>query len=240
MKIAVLLGSGPEIDDFFSLPEELRREVVCFCTNEADGSAAKGHVQLLDLLEVPQAIGVLKRADVTKIVTIGSIKVQGIVRAALSPSARRMLARVGFAKLFNREVAEIFFEELKADFEFPSVRSVLPSLFAEAPVAAGPPADDVLQWALLQPVDREKDYELYLGEKKIKMLRVPAELSHLTNRRLYLDKLRSSHEGGVTHLFFDIDRTVVIGLKEMVRYASENHVTLQSFYESTAPSCSAR
>lgn len=235
MDTAVILGAGPEIDFFFSASAASRGKLICFSTNASEGYPTRHHpgIPILNLLEVTESINVLKAQKIERIVTIGSVRIRGAFADARTRTAMaELLSLAPFFLQGSDATRRAYFHKLTSYFEFPLVRDVLPFLFAGSEVAINPDNDALLS-TLSQPMPNRTDPDIYGKGYKAKLFRIPpGDLSNIVNRRLYPEKLIRAHrEGAVTHFFFDIDRTIVVNVPEMIEYARANRITLQSFRE---------
>lgn len=237
-KTAVVLGRGPDSELVMKRSNSLPADVVLYTTN-LSGRTPAVDGQLLPCINVYDAtdtIRMLRAADVSAVVAIGSLKITGafpfVRTSALLSNARPLL----FALIRDNtsdEIRRIVFDRIRNDFIFPHAKTVLDFLFTTSDVSINPDARALAE-SLKLCDGSQRDARLSINNSKIVVLRVPNEESSvLASRRLYPEKLKNFHEkDGITHVFFDSDRTVIIDLDVMVAYATANNITLQSFRES--------
>jgi DUF1009 family protein len=233
MKTAIVLGRGPDVDVVLATQVE-KPSFELFVTNlshyRPGERAAK--LPLIDVFDVRGAKRMLVEHDIDRIVSIGSFKLAGAYQylrsaAALQEAKPLVLAIFTHA---SDEIRRVVFERFANDFEFPSVKEVLPCLFAGEDVSVM--ADNtLLHLALSASARQRKDTPLLVAGRKTMVFRIPdGQRSSLATRRLYLAKLESIHsKQGVKHVFFDRDQTIVVNLEEMISYARQRGLTFQSF-----------
>jgi hypothetical protein len=239
MMTAAILGAGPEIDRFFDFDPSNRKDILPFSTTASDGHPQRhdSGIRVLNILDPREGVAFLHAAGVSRIVTIGSIKIKGNAYAR-NLSVIRELPGLAAARFQGKDaLRRYYFQKLSGEFEFPPVRSVLPFLFASAEVCVDPgpnsdAAEAILNAVRSMDVPAATDAELPVLGCVVKIFRVPKDNArNLINRRLYLDKVKEAHGRGVKHFYFDIDRTIVVGLSDIISYAKEHAITLRSFKE---------
>jgi hypothetical protein len=192
---------------------------------------------LINPIGLGKATAAYREEGILNIVTVGSLKPR-------SPYARRWLREGGSGLELASALTHAFgtdsSDKLRSyvqrrfgdGFEFPPLRQVLPFLFASDDVAVGDNREDLRNRALQDPSSYRKDAKVNIDGVTVKVLRAPRQSTHLINRRLFIKKFKDIHcKEGISCVFFDKNRTVVVGLEEMKRYATENELTFQSFID---------
>lgn len=236
MTTAILLGYGPDVDLALDTPGFPPAGAKLYWTNISGylpPSRLRG-LPVVNVFDMPLTMATLKDDGISRIVTIGSLKLTGayqFLRNAVTVwKAKPLIFALMKGERSSDEARKIVFEQVKNEFQFPLICETLPFLFSNEDVAINPKAE-LLDAALSHPLGFQKDAKLEVQGQLVKMLRVDKEpSSSLVSRRLYPKKLEKiCEEDGIRHVFFERERTIVVDLDAMRAYAAVNSVTLQSF-----------
>ena len=230
MKIAIVLGEGPEVAAVLNAPPaKLPQGCIFFRASTTRATGIVRDFPALEVMDSEDARGTLQQYEASDVIVLGVLKMKGNAVRPGRFSGR--LVRDVLAGKDGRDVIHVrLHNELSGYFSFPKVKSLFPFLFANADVAVRPDAG-LLKKTLAKLRRGGPNRELLVDGETIMVYTVaPYEAIHSVNRCLSLDELKRSHrERGIRRFFFDRNRTIVIGLTDMKEYVNQNGLTLQSF-----------